>query len=374
MSSRHRAKHGAGRAGGQQGSAFLRFSRGLGGGGASYGYGRVSHCRARHAITVARSHAARVEALQQALGAVESLRAGGSSSPAVPYLAAPGALAVRPSLLPGAGDGLFFQGNDQGQGEGQGQGETFVEKGAIVTLYACHGLGYYLSDEQSALVSNGDDDEDCVLNLIGGRPLLGSLLTPVDFAGAALTIHVDPTAPRDDPRWLGQFINDGAVAAGSSEAQLCAYYEASRAAKNVVLVPFGPAPLVASVATRRIEAGEELLTSYGCEFWLERLAAEPPGSEGADVPPGITPQVLAHARGLAADILEGAKGCALSHRTEAAALNAAFGHASGSGGAASTPPPSGPAGSGPVAGFSTAKPKDGKSKNKRKKTTKKGGR
>ena len=73
---------------------------------------------------------------------------------------------------------------------------------------------------------------------------------------------------RETTGWLGHRINDGAMLSEHTEVAMLAYYEASAARKNVALVPVGPAPLMAYATTRAVRDGEELLTTYGCEYWL----------------------------------------------------------------------------------------------------------
>ena len=82
-----------------------------------------------------------------------------------------------------------------------------------------------------------------------------------------MCIDANPQRPGVDG-WLAHLINDGAVCRSESHADVVAYLEASEDAENVVLAPFGAAPLVACVAVRDIAAGDELLTTYGPAFWV----------------------------------------------------------------------------------------------------------
>jgi hypothetical protein len=59
-------------------------------------------------------------------------------------------------------------------------------------------------------------------------------------------------------------INDGATVLSNTESGALSYYRASRNAANCAHVPFGPSPLLATVTTRKVQRGEELLTTYGC--------------------------------------------------------------------------------------------------------------
>jgi hypothetical protein len=47
-----------------------------------------------------------------------------------------------------------------------------------------------------------------------------------------------------------------------------AYLEESLANFNVVMTPFGPPPLMAYVTVKPVEAGTELLATYGLDYWL----------------------------------------------------------------------------------------------------------
>jgi hypothetical protein len=50
-----------------------------------------------------------------------------------------------------------------------------------------------------------------------------------------------------------------------------AYLEESLANFNVVMTPFGPPPLMAYVTVKPVEAGAELLATYGLDYWLGKV-------------------------------------------------------------------------------------------------------
>lgn len=52
------------------------------------------------------------------------------------------------------------------------------------------------------------------------------------------------------------------------------YLESSCDSFNVVMCGFGPPPLMAYVATRPVQRGQELLASYGLGYWLGKAFAD----------------------------------------------------------------------------------------------------
>jgi len=206
-----------------------------------------------------------------------------------------------------------------------------IEAGDIITFYAVHGLGYACDDgngDSASLFFDGEEggNEDYVLNLLGSRPLLATPSgRPVNFGdGSHFMINADPHRERISG-WFGQMINDGAaLLSGSTEKDILTYYQDTGLARNVVLVPFSVAPIVASVATRRVVPGEELLTSYGCQYWLEAQS-----NQGLDIDEeGITDNVLLQAREVAMEVMTGAKSAAGKYgEKEGRALASLFGAA-----------------------------------------------
>lgn len=222
---------------------------------------------------------------------------------------------------------------DAGMGLFLAENAKAIDEGDIVTFYAVHGLGYDCDDgdgDSSSLFFSSKDESningecgDYVLNLLGSRPLLSTPSGhPVNFGeGCHLIVNTDPNRDRI-PGWLGHMINDGAAMRnGSTEQDILRYYQDTSFARNIVLVPFGMAPLVAAVATRRIAPGEELLTSYGCQFWLEAQM-----KKGMDIgEDGITDNVLREARKVAMEVMTGAKSAALTYgEVEGRALGSVF--------------------------------------------------
>lgn len=222
--------------------------------------------------------------LQAALKKVEAIYA----DPAIgKYLAKLNKLThVDASTIPGAGRGLFA-GKD-------------IKRGTIVALYPVHGLGLEKMDEDDDTLlslscccafdgqdqayfdsknTNGNDDtsqsdhnDSYKMYLIGSRRLV-TVNVKERFVGHSLFVDVNPNRP-DVSGLRGHLINDGANMEASSggggsveEDNVLEYYGLSRSRRNCVHVPFGPAPLLATVTTRKVAKGEELFTTYGGSFW-----------------------------------------------------------------------------------------------------------
>ena len=235
---------------------------------------------------------------------------------------------VRESSVPGAGLGLFARENIKG--------------GTIVAFYPAHALGMTMTDAQgygtvrrvgrdasgtvtSDVDSDGDEegnhrdrDEAYLHHLLGKRPLMGADVAG-DLGGGTLFVDVD-LGREGSPGFDGHRVNDGATVGANSEEGALEYYRASRKAKNCVHVPFGPAPLLATVATRKIKKGSELFTTYGCSYWLDVLMKQTGEAEETD----MTDPIVAEAREVAMDVLQGMRGVAVTHASEAEELQTIF--------------------------------------------------
>ena len=227
---------------------------------------------------------------------------------------------VRESSVPGAGLGLFARENIKG--------------GTIVAFYPAHVLGMTDAqgggtvrrvgrDASGAVTSDRggheeDRDEAYLHHLLGKRLLMGADVAR-DLGGGTLFVDVD-LGREAAPGFDAHRVNDGATVAANSEEGTLEYYRASRKAKNCVHVPFGPAPLLAAVATRKIKKGSELFTTYGCSYWLDVLMRQTGEAEETD----MTDPIVAEAREVAMDVLKGMKGVAVTHASEAEELQAIF--------------------------------------------------
>ena len=63
-------------------------------------------------------------------------------------------------------------------------------------------------------------------------------------------------------------INDGAKITENTEKGVLDYYKKSKKEKNCIHIPFGPSPIMATVTTKKVKKGQELLTTYGGTYWL----------------------------------------------------------------------------------------------------------
>ncbi|KAL3915058.1 MAG: hypothetical protein SGARI_008275 [Bacillariaceae sp.] len=140
-----------------------------------------------------------------------------------------------------------------------------------------------------------------------------------DLQAESLFVDVDVANEEDAPGFCGHRINDGAIVETNDEQGILHYYRESRRLKNCVHVPFGPSPLLAIITTKKVKPGRELFTTYGCSYWLDVLT-EASGEEETD----MTDAIVAEARAVAMDVLQGMKSAALRHAKEAQELEEIF--------------------------------------------------
>ena len=137
--------------------------------------------------------------------------------------------------------------------------------GTVACFYPVDVLGLDSAEPASAaplVASLLAGTGSCRAGVLGRRR--GLLSLPSSRVARALYVDADPQRERASG-WGGGLVNDGAaLVTGGSAIE---YYAASAAARNVVMVPFGPAPLQAYVTTRAVAPGEELLATYGSEYW-----------------------------------------------------------------------------------------------------------
>lgn len=216
---------------------------------------------------------------------------------------------VKPSSIPGAGQALFAKSN--------------IKAGSIISFYPIHGMGVEFS-ESSVCVALGEEDQkhfaqeekdaNYLQFIIGSRSLQGQNVAEL-FDGDSLFIDVNPDR-EDEVGWLGHYVNDGATVTSIGEEGVLDYYKRSAQAKNCVHVPFGPCPVLATVATRKIKKGEELFTTYGAAYWLQALAPE---SE-LDLTEAIQEKAMETAR----DIFTSMRSTQVTYQNEAAKLESIF--------------------------------------------------
>ena len=208
-----------------------------------------------------------------------------------------------PSMINGAGMGLFA-------------GRP-ADAGEVISLYPVHGIGRdnHFADGQAAFLAADEHGDYFDTSEVPAyrQYLLGerSLLFLPASSSAPIFIDCNPNAPLV-PGWRGSLVNDGAACTGGSEAEVVRYYVESKRTKNCALVPFGPAPLMAYVTTRRVEAGEEFSTTYGADFWL------------AGAPLELTPSINLLVRELATCLHTTAQAVAASYAPDLRILTALF--------------------------------------------------
>ena len=139
-----------------------------------------------------------------------------------------------------------------------------LPSGTVASLYPVHALGIGSNRLQFA-----DPDWQWSSK---GRPYKVELWhTSLRDWAPQMWIDADPNRCVDG--WLGHMANDAAIcAAGADEAAILEYYSECGRATNAVMVPFGHecAPLMCVVTTRDVQEGDELLISYGHEYWITR--------------------------------------------------------------------------------------------------------
>ena len=144
--------------------------------------------------------------------------------------------------------------------------------GTLVALYPAHAIGrgeqnvfYDTNRDYFKKQTSSDSLRPYGQSVLGDRSLFGVANDQIEDP---FFIDANPEQPLVDG-WTAHLVNDGAVCAAGAEDSVVRYYKASLARRNCLIVPVGPAPLMGYATTRDVEAGEELLTTYGAEYWVE---------------------------------------------------------------------------------------------------------
>jgi hypothetical protein len=152
-----------------------------------------------------------------------------------------------------------------------------LQPSEIVALYPVDGI--WEDDHSGVVCASAEDVEH-----FGQQPPPMSYRAVVQPATGAC-VDANPNWPLVDG-WLAHLVNDGASlksfdsldgakGSGETDSQAVArYLHASLTAGNCVLMPFGRMPLLAAVTTTSICAGDELLTSYGVDYWTDEVDVE----------------------------------------------------------------------------------------------------
>lgn len=174
---------------------------------------------------------------------------------------------VQTSSISDAGLGLFATKN--------------IKAGSIVSFYPAHALGFELEDgRQLWLSSNEADRIHFAANPSSTSSYLHATDQPIfrrkslldDIDDSPIYLDANPNR-KPDELWLSHYINDGAIVQSNDQHGIEEYYTQTRRRKNCIHLPFGPSPVMATVATKKIKKGEEIFTSYGCVYWLGVLFA-----------------------------------------------------------------------------------------------------
>jgi len=224
-------------------------------------------------------------------------------------------LIVKESSISRAGKGLFATKN--------------IKAGSVVSFYPAHALGIELGDQQLWVSSNEADKKHFAKNPPGQSSYLHATDQPIfnrpSFIADVVAvkdepIYLDANPNRQtDPLWVSQYINDGAVVSSNDERGVAAYYQQSKRKKNCLHLPLGPSPIMATVTTRKVKKGEELLTSYGCVYWLGVLY-----SDDDESPPDMTNQIQQGIRESAQDLFASMKNIASIYGNQIEALQNAY--------------------------------------------------
>eukprot|EP00593_Proboscia_inermis_P014551 CAMPEP_0171326938 /NCGR_PEP_ID=MMETSP0816-20121228/117771_1 /TAXON_ID=420281 /ORGANISM="Proboscia inermis, Strain CCAP1064/1" /LENGTH=290 /DNA_ID=CAMNT_0011826541 /DNA_START=83 /DNA_END=956 /DNA_ORIENTATION=- len=168
------------------------------------------------------------------------------------------------SSIPNAGTGLFAT-------------ESIPAQSIVTYILSRARNGANMKDRTSCVVTSwlkidqdyfySCDSERDVNNLLYIHPVY--LSSDFDFEGD-IFIDSNPERP-STPGWFGNYINDGATINNNTETALSRYLQSSYSLQNCVLIPFGPSPMHVAFTTRTITKGEELLTSYGMQYWIDAI-------------------------------------------------------------------------------------------------------
>lgn len=224
---------------------------------------------------------------------------------------------VRQSSLDGAGLGLFAKKN--------------IKAGTIISFYPVHTIGIDFDGSAEnrlfSIDSAGEtqerrqeieDDQAYLHNILGKRLLMNADIINT-LGGQSIFIDVD-LGQGDSPSFVSHRINDGAIVMENTHDGVLKYYQESRKAKNCVRIPFGPSPLLATVTTKKVSKGEELFTTYGCSYWLERLQTKGDAEDFTE----MTDDIILEARDVAKDVMISMQSAALTNAAEANELCKVF--------------------------------------------------
>ena len=231
------------------------------------------------------------------------------------------------SIAPDVGLGLFAKKN--------------IKAYTIVSFYPAHALG--IDDDGSAslpFVTLPDEPDNVAYfaeHCSFHSPYLHCTDQPIFQRASLLAVDGEHDNNADLPSvfldvnperqplvdgWVSQMINDGATVKTRTEAGVLEYYQQSAIAKNCIHIPLGPSPIMATMTTKKVKKGQELLTTYGATYWLGALATNDPQTGDENV--SITPEIQKEIQETAKDLLVCLKNAQTVYANQIAALQAAF--------------------------------------------------
>ena len=168
---------------------------------------------------------------------------------------------IAPSLLPGAGSGLFATRN--------------ISEGELISLYPCDAILIWEDSDHSA---------DSTVQIFFGKHVPAAerdvTRAVTEWRGYEVPCHermsivADPRRS-DDSAYLAHFANDVASCASADEQE--EYERVSAAGANAMIIPLDVEELdskgngqvlhFAQRAIREIKAGQEIFVSYGAGYW-----------------------------------------------------------------------------------------------------------
>lgn len=158
-----------------------------------------------------------------------------------------------------------------------------VDAGDVVTFFPCDVLSR--DSRQQLIYSNRDDAKNSQLarlSLEAARATCGNCFVSLGAQSGERSIGGDVSPVGcSEAHFLGHMANDGGTAPPSDvrdadeiELAWTAYNVSSQAASNAELCTLGSHMALALVASRPIQAGEEVFVTYGRDCWRRKLAAD----------------------------------------------------------------------------------------------------
>ena len=133
-----------------------------------------------------------------------------------------------------------------------------ITAGSYITMYPADGVSWQPSDHKGSsqhFLANGWKGSSALQ-----RNMYRQELEPIPGT-RALAIMGNP-AITNDRHFLGHMVNDGACCKRNDAAQIYKTVSAAKANSEMC------GDILAVIANRNIKAGEEILTSYGVDYWL----------------------------------------------------------------------------------------------------------